>query len=364
MSIDRLSVLQDLYDSLLQDRKQIDKKLRDNLNRIEEINVFLDSVKDDPESDLRVFSPRSSESIHRDEIISHEDEKILIEKENHSHYSRLNKLNSQIEDMESLLKDLASIEATKQEESLMESSENDLSEQDANEESLIDTTSGTRHIWMLDIQEKERQRIARELHDSSVQNLTHLIHTIELSSMFIDQDPIRAKLELAACSKNLKSVIDEMRETIFNLRPMSFDDLGFKQSIEEYIGNLKRQFDNDITIEYNICDIGDNTWGKNKEELDLILVTVYRVIQEALMNALKYSAAEKIVLNMDSSEEAFHIVISDNGKGFSLEQVIKHKDRHFGISVMKERVYLLNGDISIETEPGRGTEIKIEIPLV
>ena len=60
----------------------------------------------------------------------------------------------------------------------------------------------------------------------------------------------------------------------------------------------------------------------------------------------------------------FYIVVKDNGKGFSLEQVIGQKDRHFGISVMKERVYLLNGDISIETEPGRGTEIKIEIPLV
>lgn len=364
MSIDRLSVLQNLYDSLLQDRKQVEKKLNDNVNRIEEINVFLDSVRDDPESDFRVFSPRSSESIHKDEIICLEKEKIKIEKENHSHYNKLNNLNSQIEDIEFLLKDLVSIAKINEDKSSDEFMEEASDVQMPDEDSMMESNSEIRHIWMLDIQEKERQRIARELHDSSVQNLTHLIHTIELSSMFIDQDPIRAKLELASCSKNLKSVIDEMRETIFNLRPMSFDDLGFKQSIEEYIGNLKQQFDNDIEIEYNVCDIGDNTWGKDKEEFDLILVTVYRIIQEALMNALKYSSAEKIVLNVDSSDEAFHILIKDNGKGFSLEQIIKQKDRHFGISVMKERVYLLNGDISIETEPGRGTEIIIEIPLV
>ena len=345
MSIDKISVLQDLYDSLLQDRKQIEKFLNDNNNRIEEINVYLNSVKDDPESDLKVFSPRSSESLHRDEILLREQEKSNIEKENHSHYSKLSRLTSQIEDIENLIKELSSLEVIEQEiETDQLSFEN-------------------KHMWMLDIQEKERQRIARELHDSSVQNLTHLIHIIELSSMFIDQDPIRAKLELASCSKNLKAVIDEMRETIFNLRPMSFDDLGFKQSVEEYVENLKNQFNNETIIKCNICDI-NSTWGKDKEEFDLILVTIYRVIQEALMNALKYSKAEVINLNMNSSDEAFNIVINDNGKGFSLEQVIKQKDRHFGISVMKERVYLLNGDISIETEPGRGTEIKIEIPLV
>ena len=345
MSIDKISVLQDLYDSLLQDRKQIEKFLNDNNNRIEEINVYLNSVKDDPESDLKVFSPRSSESLHRDEILLREEEKSNIEKENHSHYSKLSRLTSQIEDIENLIKELSSLEVIEQEiETDQLSFEN-------------------KHMWMLDIQEKERQRIARELHDSSVQNLTHLIHIIELSSMFIDQDPIRAKLELASCSKNLKAVIDEMRETIFNLRPMSFDDLGFKQSVEEYVENLKNQFNNETIIKCNICDI-NSTWGKDKEEFDLILVTIYRVIQEALMNALKYSKAEVINLNMNSSDEAFNIVINDNGKGFSLEQVIKQKDRHFGISVMKERVYLLNGDISIETEPGRGTEIKIEIPLV
>ena len=355
MSIDKLSVLNNLYDSLLQEKKQIEKSLNDNNNRIEEINVFLNSVKDDPESDLRVFSPRSSESIYKDEIRQHEEEKILIEKENHSQYAKLNKILIQIEDIEGLLKELSALEI--QENSSEEECEIN---PDEDKEKVFQVN---KHMWMLDIQEKERQRIARELHDSSVQNLTHLIHTIELSSMFIDQDPIRAKLELASCGKNLKLVIDEMRETIFNLRPMSFDDLGFKQSIEEYVRDLKQKFDNETKIEYSICDI-DNTWGKNKEEFELILVTMYRVIQEALMNALKYANAERINLNVTSTNEAFHIMIKDNGKGFSLEQVLGQKDRHFGISVMKERVYLLNGNISIEAEPGRGTEIIIEIPLI
>lgn len=358
MDINRISVLQELYDSLLQDRKQVNDIINNNINRIEEINAFLNSVKDDPESDMRVFSPRSSEAIYRDEINVHEEEKENIEKENHSQYYKLSKLTKQIEDIEFLLKDLSFIELKNENSFIVD---NVLDEKENLSEYFSDDS---KHMWMLDIQEKERQRIARELHDSSVQNLTHLIHMIELSSMFIDQDPIRAKLELASCSKNLKSVIDEIRETIFNLRPMSFDDLGFKQSIEEYIENLKSQINNDILIECDICDINHDMYQKDKEEFDLILVTVYRIVQEALVNALKYSNAETINLNMKTENNIFYIVVKDNGKGFSLEQVIGQKDRHFGISVMKERVYLLNGDISIETEPGRGTEIKIEIPLV
>ena len=236
MDINRISVLQELYDSLLQDRKQVNDIINNNINRIEEINAFLNSVKDDPESDMRVFSPRSSEAIYRDEINVHEEEKENIEKENHSQYYKLSKLTKQIEDIEFLLKDLSSIELKNENSFIVD---NVLDEKENLSEYFSDDS---KHMWMLDIQEKERQRIARELHDSSVQNLTHLIHMIELSSMFIDQDPIRAKLELASCSKNLKSVIDEIRETIFNLRPMSFDDLGFKQSIDDLITKLKSNY--------------------------------------------------------------------------------------------------------------------------
>ena len=84
---------------------------------------------------------------------------------------------------------------------------------------------------VLDVQEKERQRIARDLHDTSLQNLTHLVHKVELSSLYIDRDPVKAKLELATIEVGLRKVIDDIRNRIYDLRPMSFDDLGLRKTL-------------------------------------------------------------------------------------------------------------------------------------
>jgi signal transduction histidine kinase len=86
--------------------------------------------------------------------------------------------------------------------------------------------------------ETDRQRIAKDLHDTSLQNLTAIVHKVELASMYINQDPIRAKMELSVISNSLKDTINEIRDTIFELRPMSFDDLGFRDLLASYIESL------------------------------------------------------------------------------------------------------------------------------
>lgn len=208
---------------------------------------------------------------------------------------------------------------------------------------------------IINIQENERKRIAEELHDSSIQNLTHLIHMIELSMMYIDKDFIRAKLELENCIKLLKSTINEMRDTIYNLRPMAFDDLGFKKSIDELVTNVRKESKN-IEIEYNVCELNI--------ENNLLLVTIYRIIKEILVNASKHSNGNKIILNVTVEDKNCIIYIKDNGKGFSFEDLDEKRDKHFGIPILKERTELLQGTFSIYTEPEMGTEVKIQIPLI
>lgn len=139
-------------------------------------------------------------------------------------------------------------------------------------------------LQILDIQEKERQRIARDLHDSSLQNLSHLLHNVELSSLYVDEDPVKAKLELAVVNSRLKSIIQEIRDTIFDLRPMTFDDLGLKEAFERLVYKLRESSKFNIT--YNIEDIGCNN--------SLILMTIFRIIEECLNNAIKHSRGSKI----------------------------------------------------------------------
>lgn len=211
-----------------------------------------------------------------------------------------------------------------------------------------------KQLSVLEIQEKERQRIARDLHDSSLQNLTHLVHKAELCSLYIDQDPIKAKLELATIEKNLRNVIDDIRNCIFNLRPMPFDDLGLKETIENMIDlmNQDKQF-------MVVTDIDDIQISISDYEKDLLLISIYRIIQECVQNSIKHSKGNEIRVKIKDSENDYKILFQDNGIGFDEQEALK-KDKHFGLSVIKERVSLLGGSIDMDTR--HGTIIKIEIP--
>ena len=98
-------------------------------------------------------------------------------------------------------------------------------------------------INILDLQERDRQRIARDLHDSTVQNLTSLIHKIQLCLRLVDMDPVRTKLELGSMTNTLKAVINELREIIYNLKPMSLEDLGLLLTVERYANQLMMNHD-------------------------------------------------------------------------------------------------------------------------
>jgi len=329
MNTEKLTVLQEMYEECLKEQRDEKKALQNNLNRISEIDAFLIELKKNEECDINVFSPRSIKSYNEDIINQKEKEKRNLELENQRFHQKINKLDKQIKQLKILI-----------------------------------NNSDNKYFMILDIQEKERQRIARELHDSSIQNLTHLVHSIELSSMYMDQDIIRAKLELETCIQNLRTAIEEIRETIFNLRPMSFDDLGFKQCMQDFVTNIKMIYKN-CEIKYDVCDLDQYDWStKDKEAINLFLVTIYRVVQEAVTNSLKHSQANQLFFSIKIDKKKCLIYIKDNGSGFSIDGIFEQKDKHFGLPVMKERINLLNGSIDINSEIGHGTEFNIIIPLI
>ncbi len=213
----------------------------------------------------------------------------------------------------------------------------------------------SKRLQILDIQEKERHRIARDLHDSTLQNLTHLVHNIELSSLYMEKDPIRARLELEVVNKKLKSVIQEMRNIIFDLRPMTFDDFGLKESFERLVDKLKET--SKISIDYNIESINCNN--------SLILMTIFRIVEECLNNAIKHSGGTKIFFEVKKNkDDNCLIIVSDNGVSFNFKEILSSKDSHFGLCILKERVKLLSGTMEIDSEPEYGTIVKITVPLL
>jgi two-component system sensor histidine kinase DegS len=210
-------------------------------------------------------------------------------------------------------------------------------------------------LYLLEIQEIERKRISNELHDTTVQNLTMLIHKIELCEQLIDKDTLWTKLELAIMKDTLRKTIQELRTIIYNLRPMSIDDLGLLETVERFISQ-KEYTDQlmEISFEYQ---------GQEPKNINpIILMTLFRIIREIYNNAEKYAEAQNfnIILKFDTNN--IYLKIWDDGKGFDLEK-ISLDGKNFGLSILKERVDLLSGKVNIETAKDKGTSITIEVPL-
>lgn len=218
-------------------------------------------------------------------------------------------------------------------------------------ECSCNTENGKKMIEML---ETERKRIVSELHDTSLQNIAHFVHMIELASLYIDKDPARAKMELNFVSKGLHNVIEDIRSTIFNLRPMTFDDLGLKASFERLLDflNADRDYIMDVEIDAVSCETDDYFY-----------ITLYRVVQECLLNIKKHSQATRVLFHCKKTEQKYEILIQDNGKGFTMEEVEDKANSHFGLALIHEGVNLLNGTIHVSSAIGRGTMIDIKIPL-
>ena len=339
-------VIEELFNSYKTRRESYQNKIDSNNNRIAAIDRYLSSVESS-DDDVRIFSPRSIDDLYDGRISKEKELKESLIKENDVKSQVVKELDIRIAQFQEVLDNNSDDDLI--EESLS-SEENTVT--DIDDKSVDDSNNRSNEFkkYILDIQEKERQRIANELHDTTVQNLVHLVHSIELSSMFVDSDHVRAKLELESCVKNLKSTIAEIRETIFNLRPMSFDDLGFTKSMDDFMNNMMVQYP-DVLLQFDVEDVGfEPQYNMN----------VFRIIQECVINSLKHSKSPDLMLHVKHLDEICDIEVLDHGVGFDYTNM---KNNHFGMSILEERVKVLNGTIDIDSEINKGTRIHIQIPI-
>lgn len=212
-------------------------------------------------------------------------------------------------------------------------------------------------INALESYENERKRIARDLHDSTVQNLTNLMYKTELCTKLIDIDQVRSKLELQTMIRTIKGTIADMRNIIYDLRPMSLDDLGLISTIEKYI--YEKKSSHNVNIEFKTNEEKYNV-------LPIVNLTIFRIVQEATNNAIKHGKANKILVDLFYDDESISLTVNDNGIGFNETSQKVSDDKincGFGLSIMKERVLLLSGQLSIESNNPKGTKIKVVVPV-
>lgn len=234
---------------------------------------------------------------------------------------------------------------------------------ESNKESEVKLTKSkqeqkAKELRILENYESERKRIARDLHDSTIQNLINLMHKVELCSKIVDSDIIRVKLELAGMNHSIKSTIDEMREIIYNLRPMAVDDLGIITAVEQYIEQMKYIHQN---VEMQL-----DVEGREDRKSSILNVTLFRIIQEACQNVFKYAKATIIIITLKFKEDKIILTIEDDGIGFDMKEVgenpTKDVNSGFGLINMRERVGLLQGEFNLRTGKEQGTLVEVSIP--
>ncbi len=234
--------------------------------------------------------------------------------------------------------------------------EEDMSSENVSRETLIDSQNNS--VKLIDFIEMDRQRISRDIHDGVVQNLTALIHKQEFIYQIADKDINRGKLEINNSITLIKDSIDELRNIIYQLRPMSIDDLGFKNALTHMLDKFDRESDNviyDYSINYNDDIIINST----------ITISILRIINELNSNAIKYSGCTNIYVNveLDMKNNCIIVNFKDNGCGFDFENILYDRDKHsgFGMAMLKERVSLLKG--TIQYSNNNGSQFLINIPV-
>ncbi|WP_425059620.1 Signal transduction histidine-protein kinase/phosphatase DegS [Sporomusa carbonis] len=201
-------------------------------------------------------------------------------------------------------------------------------------------------------QEEERRRVAREIHDGPAQAMANIVFRAEVCERLIDTDIIRAKNELRDLREQIRVALKETRKIIFDLRPMTLDDLGLVPTIRRVLDTIKER--SGIFPEVKIL-------GEEKRLDTHIEIGLFRIIQEALNNVEKHSKASSVWVRIDFRPSVVSAVVEDDGQGFDMSENVGSES--FGLMGMRERINLLRGELTIKSEPGKGTKVFVTVPL-
>jgi PAS domain S-box-containing protein len=208
---------------------------------------------------------------------------------------------------------------------------------------------------LVELLEKDRRDVAMALHDHAGQILTTLKMDLETIEKHVDSGPALPRLKTAK-DKSME-LLAFVRNTSAQLRPTTLDTLGLTASVRNLIDNFPTVSRGKIHFH-----AGNLPKGLGQE----VEIALYRIIQESLNNAIKYAHAENIHVNLIcKGDHALLLTIEDDGVGFDHTHDLPAAPEpgHLGLTIMRERAVLLGGDFHIETSPGKGTVVMVEVPL-
>lgn len=208
---------------------------------------------------------------------------------------------------------------------------------------------------LLRAQEKERERIALELHDSVAQELA----AVKIGCQCLCEESVDGIFELrqrvSSLSAMLQKALDNLRIISYDLRPPGLD-MGLVPALEELCADFEQKMG--VHVEFTTVGLENLKLGSERE------INLYRLVQEALNNVEKHAFAKQITVKLAAAGSCLILRLMDDGRGFDPQQAYQPGNpRRMGLRGMRERVRLLHGEMGIQSEPGKGTNISIKLPL-
>lgn len=208
---------------------------------------------------------------------------------------------------------------------------------------------------IIEAQEEERKRLSREIHDGPAQMLANVMMRSELiDRIYRERSAKEAMEEIRDLRKMVRSALYEVRRIIYDLRPMALDDLGLIPTLRKYLDTIEDYNEGKPRITFISI-------GQEKRTASKLEVALFRLVQEAVTNALKHADATEIQVKIEFNNEHAILLVKDDGCGFNPEE---KKENSFGLIGMKERVDLLDGTISVHSKINQGTLVMIKVPII
>ena len=203
-------------------------------------------------------------------------------------------------------------------------------------------------------QEEERKRIARDLHDDTVQTLIAIGQRIELIKGFAD-NPTEVRSRLSDLRTMVTTAITSVRQFSRDLRPLTLEDLGLAAAMQYLVNQLEQNDGIEVTLEIQgeVADIPND-----------MEIAIYRILQEALNNVRKHAHATKVSVLARFTPRQIRLSVRDNGRGFDVPDDITDftSSGNFGLMGLQERAQLFGGSIKIKSYPNQGTIMEMTIP--
>jgi two-component system sensor histidine kinase UhpB len=220
----------------------------------------------------------------------------------------------------------------------------------------IDEANRHRATQIINAQEEERKRVARELHDETSQVLTSLLISLAVLEETITSPEARDRI--AETRQLAHQTLRAIRSISIDLRPSALDDLGLLPALRWYIKEYQQKFG--IEVDFQATGIKERFTSE-------IETAFYRIVQESLTNIARHANAQKVCIILNEQQDTIDATIVDNGNGFDVEKLLKKpatgQERGWGLVGMLERAQLLDGNLHIESLIGKGTTIHIHIPV-